>query len=822
MGRQPAPTLEPNGEIVAQQHDEQAAAQTPTGTAEVRIVHLSDLHFGRGFNRTLWSNLSRILAKTNPHLIIVTGDLVNSPFRWTLQTARTDLEALARSVTQFQKPEAAPKNLVVIPGNHDVRILGIIPLRWMKWLLPVVFLLVYGMLSLIGLLISKTEYGWKLIGSFSVVVALVVARAFCFSSFRSEFEPYLLTKPTHWTDLGVAIYPFDSASRGVSWARGRIGEAQFDNAQRELEPRSLVDSTEARTYSGVEPRYRIAILHHHPLPIPYDSGQEPLMVMEDAGAFLSEISNQRIPLVLHGHKHHRHFSRVMINAGENAQFEAGVLATGSATAGKRPTRFGFNFNLINIEADRNARVVPYIAAGGTFKEAEPFWVQEPEESAARIFAAAANQFGFSGQSIVALVHVNSDGDSHHVFECRGFKISKGAQDLIELPYPITAAVGVRVGRVERLNVQPLAPNLATALSLRRDAPSSPREQSGTVEFGRPRTCHDLPLNYSWSYHGINSYAMSSQQHYEMYGVGAPTESAQVTLTGCPYAELVMIVNFPRNFVLEGDPELLVTDVASRRYASEVAHRLHHHLFYSKQINVLFLRIPHPPLGLTYKVRWRLASDQTLKSDGAAKLGMAHEINRWLLERSLSSQFQPSLHNLLQAIEIIARKHFGLATPDEDPIDISLMAYDSDERHLKLVAATFPIHDERWDLRLGYGEGIAGRAYKLKKTRLFIKQRAVLEGAPFYFVPLDGGVVSSTGNEIADEVVLSFSLRHPEQPDAVYAVFSLSSKTRTSKLMELTEEELATQTMFENFRQAVEVACFQAIKEAMVIARTVNL
>jgi 3',5'-cyclic AMP phosphodiesterase CpdA len=142
----------------------------------------------------------------------------------------------------------------------------------------------------------------------------------------------MLTGPTHWTDLRLAIYPFDSASRAVRWARGYIIEAQFDSSLERLKTRTL--GGESAMSSG-SPRYRIALLHHHPLPIPYDSGQEAMMVMENAGAFLSEISNQQIPLVLHGHKHHRHFSRVTINAGDNGEFEAAVLATGSATAGKR-------------------------------------------------------------------------------------------------------------------------------------------------------------------------------------------------------------------------------------------------------------------------------------------------------------------------------------------------------------------------------------------------------------------------------------------------------------------------------------------------------
>lgn len=57
-------------------------------SAKIRIAHLSDLHFGFGFNEDLWNDLSRIVVSDQPHIVLVTGDLVNSPFPWTLGRAR--------------------------------------------------------------------------------------------------------------------------------------------------------------------------------------------------------------------------------------------------------------------------------------------------------------------------------------------------------------------------------------------------------------------------------------------------------------------------------------------------------------------------------------------------------------------------------------------------------------------------------------------------------------------------------------------------------------------------------------------------------------
>src|SRR5581483_5197220 len=185
--------------------------------------------------------------------------------------------------------------------------------------------------------------------------------------------------------------------------------------------------------------------------------------------------------------------------------------------------------------------------------------------------------------------------------------SEAAKPLDKLPYKVWA--GSIVGRVERFIARPLPPGWPAGLQLHRDPHPQPQSQYATIDFGRQLTSQDPPVNYTWGYWGINAYAMSCEQYYQMYGgAEVPTESAMVTLMNCPYAELVMIVNFPPSFTMDGEPELLIIDVRSGQPAAAVADRLRRNLFYSREINVLFLRIPHPPLGLRYQVRWRLAPE----------------------------------------------------------------------------------------------------------------------------------------------------------------------------------------------------------------------
>ncbi len=71
-----------------------------------KIVHLSDLHFGRVEQRLLQPLLERVAA-LEPHLVVVSGDLTQRARRHEFEQARDFLQQL-------------PQPQVVVPGNHDV------------------------------------------------------------------------------------------------------------------------------------------------------------------------------------------------------------------------------------------------------------------------------------------------------------------------------------------------------------------------------------------------------------------------------------------------------------------------------------------------------------------------------------------------------------------------------------------------------------------------------------------------------------------------------------------------------------------------------
>jgi 3',5'-cyclic AMP phosphodiesterase CpdA len=74
----------------------------------LRILHISDLHFGKPYVPEVGEALLRIAPSLQPNAIVVSGDLTQRAKRQEFEEARRFLDRLP----------AVPR--VVIPGNHDV------------------------------------------------------------------------------------------------------------------------------------------------------------------------------------------------------------------------------------------------------------------------------------------------------------------------------------------------------------------------------------------------------------------------------------------------------------------------------------------------------------------------------------------------------------------------------------------------------------------------------------------------------------------------------------------------------------------------------
>lgn len=284
---------------------------------DVYILHMSDLHFGANGFETVWPSLEKYVNKTlQPDLILVTGDIVDSPNREHYEEAKKKFDQLG-----------AKHGFLVCPGNHDRHYLG-------NALGPR-----EGWWSFVRRFWEKNRPPNQVEAWFDQVFSDHMA------SVSKPERLRLGESPIEWN---VCLLGLDSSMQAEYSAQGFVPldkMQEFQNLSQTMTDADLV----------------ILLEHHHLLPIAEleSSRQEAAgllgatTIMLNAGSLLEALTKQSINLVLHGHEHCRALARyVSLN---NNQGEVTVVGAGSATGMvtlKGCDAVRASMNLITLKPDR--------------------------------------------------------------------------------------------------------------------------------------------------------------------------------------------------------------------------------------------------------------------------------------------------------------------------------------------------------------------------------------------------------------------------------------------------------------------------------------
>jgi 3',5'-cyclic AMP phosphodiesterase CpdA len=285
---------------------------------EIRIVHISDPHFGSDGQLQVWRSVISFLNNTvKPHLVLVTGDVVHTPDQQLYRRAREELDRLTVIGSNPQN------SYRVCAGNHDRHPLGNAPGRLQK--------------------------AWEFVAGWRGAPAW----------FSDEFQGRIPTvnHPLDFplsdgSDLwNVRVIGFDTSADAKFTAQGY---ATIED----------LGGLAAAARGNADADLVILMHHHHLLSIKeLEESRQRLKnvfkptIMLNAGTVLEALTQGYVNIVLHGHEHFPLFARYGTLSGQQNDtviVGAGSVTGNDSTAGCEIRRA--SLNVIQLRPDRSVHV----------------------------------------------------------------------------------------------------------------------------------------------------------------------------------------------------------------------------------------------------------------------------------------------------------------------------------------------------------------------------------------------------------------------------------------------------------------------------------
>jgi predicted phosphodiesterase len=389
-----------------------------------KIAHISDIHFGKTFDVDIWNRVRNEIRKFKPELIVASGDFSDHPDPLLLLAAKCELNDLCADC-------GADAELFVVPGNHDVLDFGNV---WRPggswWFERVMFRNVEplrksfetGLQFKLGLNADTWHWAntfrWKRLRPKNWIWRNI-CQCKCDGRLQScDYHRARRQWPTQNSHRQTLIACFNSNSSlgRFSFATGDIGGGQITRLGMSAPTAKCPSCSESKKFEDVNSTMlRVAVLHHHALPIavPTESlaGQgsearlEPFLVLRNAGDFVRELQRQKFDLVLHGHKHRPQFAWVQLRADDPTSYPLLVLAGGS-TAKKDELASYNTLRLIGTDQNGRLKVETYeqgrLMDGGRYREPMPIFKN-------RTFVRAMDRSGLKVEEYRADVKIDGVG-----------------------------------------------------------------------------------------------------------------------------------------------------------------------------------------------------------------------------------------------------------------------------------------------------------------------------------------------------------------------------------------------------------------------------
>jgi len=506
---------------------------------------------------------------------------------------------------------------------------------------------------------------------------------------------------------------------------------------------------------------KVAIVHHHlvhyPDQQPEHKGYE---FMVDSSQVLQLLSRFDFDIALTGHKHFPYEMKYPFREKE-------IFIVGGPTVGGFSADASYRgFRLISFEADQFRRKLSIKDLEHGFGRRDVVDVINKcvtkelsiKTSEKEIVARGISQKGYGYREIASITRISSDGDAYRSVECEHLIVRHECSRMSghEIELPSTS------GYLDQFQTGSDTSGVDVQLDPDRALPK--RLQCGNIVLKfRPDLEIDQPLSYHYQWNAVNSFALDKRQFLRKYGDDRkrlPDTEFTHYHPRDPMERLTVIVQFPRGFVPSGEPTLRIARVDTgdprlweldkkAKKALEDLRVLRHF----KSLNIVALRVKAPSTTLSYGIEWKLP-DAPIRPGAEQVLRILRHFERRSTPSAILDQILiasretmlPTWRGVMDANLMI----FGLAAA---PLTLSTVAAvrslptpDVTDRITVAPTEVAPMEKIRTDIPpLPYGLGIAGRAFKANRIRIYVApdSRAPETGfrsEPDFYIPLENSPV----------------------------------------------------------------------------------
>jgi|SRR5450759_602694 len=665
----------------------------------VTIAQISDLHINRRVKQPIKDMLLRVLQKTHPDVLIISGDLANQPVWWQMKKA-------ARLVKDIQDA-CAPIRTIVIPGNHDYKFWGNVGLRRLSRIAFEIYFRRDGL---------NQGLWWHLKERFRLTLNALWWRG------QAMREPAFVDLFPDHPEWGLAVFAINSTSLAEMMAAGRVESHDLQQLYLRVD--------EASRDPGFTFFYKVALVHHHPAPIadaPSDGLariQDSFMIFYNAGLFIRELSRRGFNLVLHGHKHVAGFLRVACEFEDQGRTVLPIAAAGTASHPAPDDTRGHHLRIIDIFDDDTARLHERFFSDDVEEKAESYSLdlESIEDVRRRRFVVFSRLRGYSARHVVKNVRITADGYTQveiKELDCRVV----GSASVRRIPLSLTSGRPSYVRGVMRSDDSSAYVRISFSKTQLHDI-------AGEISLEKDWTREDGPFHFGYSYRLMNGHVLTPQEFARHYGSsGESSEFASITCDGgCDL--MTLNVQFPPNYdlkVLEfrataeyvrapltgiNDDRLDRGDVTP--HDKEIA-RIGGSI--RPEANGYVFTCPEPVPGMIYKLTWKF---RELVGDPKQRLSVAaafHATRQRLLEVAMnaSTTAAAEFEKVRSILRDLASDIDSTIAGPPEQLSVSVMVFDESCQRLKFVGTS---GKKLTSANFFSGESCAGFAFEKARYILY--------------------------------------------------------------------------------------------------------